>query len=112
MKTLKRLLCLGIFLFITACASTNYWHTIGTNGTMLEHTTEVYNDQASLDSICEVEKLPSIDKWKKLQTRNYETGNTYTQYVYVTQTDSTEMVYTITVINNDNEYNFVKRSVK
>lgn len=107
---IKHFLCLAVFLLLVAC-TTATWGTIGTNGTMFEHAVETYNNEVSLDSICQAENLPSLSQWKKLDTRS-GSGNVFSQYVYAVQTDSTETVYIVTFINKSNEFNFVKREVK
>ena len=107
---LKRILYLGLLLIITSCVSAT-WSNIGINGVMIEHAVETYDNEMALDSICKAEKLPDLSKWKKLDSRS-DSGNTFTQYVYVVQTNNKETVYTITVMNKNKEFNFIKREVK
>lgn len=107
---IKQTVYLTLSLILTSCASAS-WSTIGVNGVMIEHAAETYDNEMAIDSICRVENLPELNKWKKLDLRS-ASGDVFNQYVYVMQTDSTETVYTITVVNKNNEFNFVKRDIK
>ena len=116
LKRIAKTINLGLFFFaisllIVSCVTAK-WYNIGTNGTMIEHTVESYNNLSSLDSICAIENIPPIEKWKKLELRDNSTGQKIIQHVYVKQEGNLETVYTI-IINADSEqFNLVKRDVR
>lgn len=70
--------------------------------------------QYQFDSICQVERLPNdLDKWHGNFLYDYETNKKIAQYIFIKNIDrKNEIIYTITVNDNDSVYYFAKRIVE
>lgn len=100
-KTLLGFLC-GLIFMVCACSPYKY---------VLSNQFDSFYQQEQVDSICNVERIPSnLDKWKSYVLLDGETNNPIPQYFYITKNDSLEYVYTLTDL--DSLYRFKKRVTK
>lgn len=93
-------------IFIMSCASPYY----------MVHNFNGYYTDKQVDSICRVEKIPSIDKkdtWVKFQMLDGESDNLITQYTYVkyVKTEESKNEITYVCLDLDTINKFTKRTL-
>lgn len=72
---------------------------------------EVFNDtimQAQLDSVIMVDKLPVINEWLLINTKDYESGVSQPSFTVT----NNNIIYTVKYIRDEKKYILMKREIK
>lgn len=96
-KYVKIFLC--VFLFFLAfsfCRNNKNENTEITFGSSQVDSYVMQATESQIDSICKVDSLPCMYKWKKVSFTDFETKKTYEKYIYIDNDAS----YVISFSNN------------
>lgn len=68
-------------LFIIGCGTTKKWESLGLPGNMTSVTLKI--DKTDIAEICQLDTLPNLIYWGKVQFKDFETRQPITEYAYM-----------------------------
>ena len=74
----------------------------------MHNSLNTYYTQYQVDSMINVDNLPSLDNWEVLGGRDYESNETIDLYFYIKKDSLIEILYKLENIEN-NKYKIIKR---